>query len=206
MGAANSKDVDPGIITVVPAAGSRGPSPLPHAGTSHSRPSSRLSNSADSPCDPLLHHLQKLKAQGSKLDPALFAALPHRSSSTSSKKSTTQQAPLAAAAAAADPDSLLADIAVAQQLSSDTAVLNDAITALITSYQAWHGEHIQVRTDAHPQHSLNLLTGLLRMVLLTVWKGQGIMKSKAGTDGPGFAWMLSNRPVLHTAVACHLHS
>jgi glutamate-1-semialdehyde aminotransferase len=97
-----------------------------------------------------------LKAQGSKLDPALFAALPHRSSSTSSRKSTAQQVPLAAAAAAADPDSLLADIAVAQQLSNDTAVLNDAITTLITSYQEWHGEHIQVRADitCAAQHEL----------------------------------------------------
>jgi hypothetical protein len=96
-----------------------------------------------------MHHLQELKAQGAKLDPAL-SALPSRNLSTttsSSRRSTVAAAGPAAAAAAADPDSLLADIAVAQQLSTDAAVLNAAVTALVTDYQAWHSNHIQALTQ-----------------------------------------------------------
>jgi hypothetical protein len=35
-------------------------------------------------------------------------------------------------------------------------VLNDAVTTLITSYQAWHGEHIQVRTGVNLAAQLGL--------------------------------------------------
>jgi hypothetical protein len=157
MGAAGSKDGEPGIITVVPAAAagssSRGASPLPHTS---SRPTSRLSNRSDTPAaDPLMHHLQELKAQGARLDPALFAtaaaaaaSLPASTSrqlgasnSSSRQRRAASQPPTSAATA--DPDSLLADLSVAQQLSSDTALLNAAVTTLVTDHQAWHAQHIQ---------------------------------------------------------------
>lgn len=103
-----------------------------------------------------MHHLQELKAQGARLDPALFAtaaaaataSLPASStsrqlgaSSSSRQRRTASQPP--ASAATADPDSLLADLSMAQQLSSDTAVLNAAVTSLVTDHQAWHAQHMQ---------------------------------------------------------------
>jgi len=145
MGAAGSKEGDEGIITVVPAAASasRGRSPLPGPGSS--RPGSRLSNHPDTLADPLLQHLQDLKAQGAQLDSTLFAAAPSRSSgSTTAKRSA---ATAAAHLDSADPDGLLADLAVSQQLSSDTQALNAAISRMVTEYQTWHREQMQALTQ-----------------------------------------------------------
>lgn len=168
MGATGSKDAaQEGIITVVPAAAdagrganssssSRGPSPLPFGGSITSRPGSRANSRAATPCDPLMQHLLDLQTQGAKLQPALLAppaasatnsTRGNRTSTASGALGGTAAAVVAAAAAAAaarpaDADSLLSDLATAQQLSSDTQRLQEAISAMLATYQATHNEQM----------------------------------------------------------------
>jgi hypothetical protein len=140
-----------GIVMVVPASaaggpsttsasqpgtGSRGPSPLPFGRRSRSA----TPNSCD---DPLLRHLADLQAQGPRLlQAAGLSAAAGISSRVPSSSAATKAPHSSAATPPPEPDSLLADLATAAAVSSDTAALSSALGALLTSYQAWHGGHM----------------------------------------------------------------
>jgi hypothetical protein len=137
MGAGSSKPGEEGIITVntnrSASPTSRGPS-RPAAASSNSQDAA--ATAAASTTEALMLHLRELQAKA----PSLEAS----AGSSSSKAAAAAAAQPAAAAAGAEPESLLNDIQIAKQISSDAGRLNASIHEILTSYQAWHHGNVKL--------------------------------------------------------------
>jgi hypothetical protein len=86
----------------------------------------------------LLLHLKELQAKAPSFEAAAAG------SSSSKAAAIAAAAAASPTGAAAEPESLLSDIQLVKQLSSDTGRLNAAVNSILTSYQAWHNDNVKL--------------------------------------------------------------